>query len=53
MFSYTGLSPEQCTWLKVEKHLYLLQSGRISLCGINPDNIDYVARAIHAAVTQG
>ena len=35
-----------------EKHIYLLKSGRISMCGVTPANIDYVAQSIHQAVTQ-
>ena len=35
MFSYTGLSQEECIFLKEEKHLYLLKSGRISMCGVS------------------
>ena len=35
-----------------EKHLYLLRSGRISMCGVTPSNIDYVAASINEAVTQ-
>ena len=50
MFSYTGLSEEMCGFLKQEKHLYLLKSGRISLCGVTSSNVDYVAKAIHEAV---
>ena len=34
MFSYTGLTQEMCVFLKQEKHLYLLKSGRISMCGV-------------------
>jgi len=52
MFSYTGLNKEQCIWLKEEKSLYLLKSGRVSMCGVTPDNIDYVAEAINAAVVK-
>jgi len=52
MFSYTGLSPEMCEFLKLEKHLYLLKSGRISMCGLNNGNLDYVAEAINAAVVK-
>jgi len=52
MFSYTGLSPAQSEWLIKEKHIYLLKSGRISMCGVTPANIDYVASSIHQAVTQ-
>ena len=50
MFSYTGLTEEMCVFLKEEKHLYLLKSGRISMCGVTTANVDYVAKAIHAAV---
>jgi len=52
MFSYVGLSEEQCIFLQKEKHLYLLKSSRISMCGVTPGNIDYVAKAIHEAVTK-
>merc|ERR1712227_848564 len=52
MFSYTGLSPAQSEFLIKEKHIYLLRSGRISMCGLTPANIDYVASSIHQAVTQ-
>ena len=52
MFSYTGLSPAQSEWLVKERHIYLLRSGRISMCGLTPANIDYVAQSIHQAVTQ-
>jgi len=50
MFSYTGLSPEQSQFLISSKHIYLLKSGRISMCGLTPSNIDYVARSVHEAV---
>ena len=52
MFSFTGLSPEMCEFLVKEKHIYLLKSGRVSMCGVTPGNIDYVAESIHAAVTK-
>jgi len=52
MFSYTGLSQEMCVFLKQEKHLYLLKSGRISMCGLTTKNVDYVAKAINEAVTK-
>ena len=47
MFAYTGLSPEQCDKLKNEYHIYLIRNGRISIPGLNPSNIDYVAKAFH------
>jgi len=52
MFSYTGLNQQQCEYLIKEKHIYLLKSGRISMCGVTPGNIDYVAESIHEAVTK-
>ena len=52
MFSFTGLTPEMCAFLINEKHIYLLKNGRISMCGIFPKNIDYVAESIHEAVTK-
>merc|ERR1712107_949393 len=51
MFSYTGLNPTQVDFLVQEKHIYLLRSGRISMCGVTPGNIEYVASSIHEAVT--
>lgn len=51
MFSYTGLSLAQVEYLISEYHIYLLSSGRINMCGLNESNVDYVANAIHAAVT--
>lgn len=51
MFSYTGLNENQVAFLIKEYHIYLLKTGRINMCGLNTGNIDYVANAIHAAVT--
>ncbi|KAJ5771817.1 hypothetical protein N7520_002346 [Penicillium odoratum] len=46
MFSYTGLRKEQVYRLRDEFHVYLLPSGRMSLCGLNDGNVQYVAYAI-------
>jgi len=46
MFSYTGLSEKQCDWLKNERSLYLMKSGRINMCAITKKNVDYVAISI-------
>lgn len=51
MFSYTGLSRAQVEYLVNNHHIYLLSSGRINMCGLNESNVEYVAKAIHAAVT--
>lgn len=46
MFSYTGLGKDHVARLKDEFHVYLLPSGRISVCGLNDGNVQYVAHAI-------
>jgi len=48
MFSYTGLTPEQCDKITKEHHVYLTRNGRISLAGVNSKNVAYLANAIHA-----
>ena len=50
MFSYLGLSPEQCTTLVKKHHIYLTQSARISVSGLNTHNLRYVAQAISSVV---
>ena len=50
MFSYTGLSAEQCTILTEEYAIYLLKSGRISIAGLNHGNVQYVVDAIDDVV---
>lgn len=46
MFSYTGLSPAQVDRLREESAIYLLQSGRICLAGLNTRNVERVADAL-------
>ncbi|KAJ5663068.1 hypothetical protein N7507_003799, partial [Penicillium longicatenatum] len=50
MFSYVGLSVEQVTLLRDEFHVYLQESGRISIAGLNRFNIDHTARSISAVI---
>ncbi|XP_038599998.1 aspartate aminotransferase, cytoplasmic [Tachyglossus aculeatus] len=52
MFSFTGLNPNQVEYMIKEKHIYLLPSGRINMCGLTTKNLDYVATSIHEAVTK-
>ncbi|KAM8924855.1 aspartate aminotransferase, cytoplasmic [Pelodytes ibericus] len=49
MFSFTGLNPKQVEYLIKEKHIYLMASGRINMCGVTTKNIDYVAQSIYEA----
>lgn len=50
MFSYTGLNANQVKYLVNEFHIYLPDDGRISLAGLNTENVEYVAGAINKAV---
>ncbi|PWA25654.1 hypothetical protein CCH79_00001642 [Gambusia affinis] len=52
MFSFTGLNSKQVEYMVKEKHIYLMASGRINMCGLTSKNIDYVAESIHEAVTK-
>lgn len=52
LFSYTGLNLKQVEYLIQEYHIYLLKSGRINVCGLNPSNVQYVARAINDAMNK-
>jgi len=50
MFSYTGLTPEQCDIIIKKYHIYLLRNGRISMTGITSKNVAYLARAMKDAI---
>ncbi|CAH1176032.1 unnamed protein product [Phaedon cochleariae] len=51
MFSYTGLSEVQSLHMVKKHHIYMLKSGRISMCGLTPQNVEYVAKAINETVS--
>lgn len=51
MFCYTGLTEHQVDDLQHKYHVYMTRDGRISLAGVNPSNVEYLARAIHAVTT--
>lgn len=46
MFSYTGLNIEQVSQLRRECGIYLIDSGRMCLAGLNERNVKVVAEAI-------
>lgn len=52
MFSYTGLSPEQIVRLREEFGVYMLDSGRISVSGLNTANVEYYAQSLAAVVSK-
>ena len=46
MFSFLGLSPDQARRLRQEHSVYMLDSSRINVAGVNAGNIDYLAAAV-------
>jgi len=46
MFSYSGLNAEQVGTLREKNSIYMLDSGRMSLCGINRHNVERLCDAI-------
>lgn len=50
MFSFTGLSPDQCQALITDHSVYLVGNGRISIAGITPTNVAHLAYAIDHVV---
>jgi len=48
MFSYTGFSQHQVETLRNEHAIYLINSGRMCLAGLNEHNVERVAKAFAA-----
>ncbi|KRW99469.1 Pyridoxal phosphate-dependent transferase [Pseudocohnilembus persalinus] len=48
MFAYTGLHEQHCSKLTDDFHIYLMKSGRISVAGVNQNNVKYLAESIHS-----
>ena len=48
MFSYTGLTAPQVLRLRAEHHVYMLESGRLSMAGVTSKNVEPLAAAIAA-----
>ncbi|EKM97325.1 aromatic amino acid aminotransferase [Stutzerimonas degradans] len=46
MFSYTGLTAAQVRRLRAEHSVYLVESGRASVAGLDAERLDALARAI-------
>ena len=47
-----SLPAKQVAFMIKERHVYLMASGRINMCGLTTKNIDYVAESIYEAVTK-
>ena len=50
MFSFTGFTPEQIERLEKEFGIYAVKNGRICLCGLNAQNVQYVAESFAAVL---
>lgn len=50
MFSFSGLTKEQVHKLRDEYSIYIVDSGRINVAGINQANVDRLTEAIAAVV---
>lgn len=46
MFSYSGLTPMQVDWLKQNKAIYIVGSGRINVAGMTESNLPILCEAI-------
>jgi aspartate aminotransferase len=46
MFSFLGLRPEQAQLLRSEYSVYMLDSSRISVAGVNARNLDYIVESV-------
>jgi aspartate/tyrosine/aromatic aminotransferase len=46
LFSFLGINPEQVQYLRKEKAIYMPNSGRINIAGLNTQNISDVAEAL-------
>lgn len=52
LWSRLVLAELQSTKLVNDYHIYLLKSGRISMCGLNERNVKYVAQAMNDVITK-
>lgn len=48
---FFSVPENQVKYLIREHHIYLLSTGRINMCGLNENNVKYVAKGIWLAVT--
>jgi aspartate/tyrosine/aromatic aminotransferase len=46
MFSFLGLTPDQVDSLRQRDSIYMVGSSRVNVAGLNPDNIDYMCKAV-------
>jgi aspartate aminotransferase len=52
MFAFTGMNKDMVNELREKYAIYMTMDGRISIAGLNTNNVDYIAEAFHK-VTDG
>jgi len=50
MFSFSGLTKEQVLTLREQYSIYIVDSGRINVAGMTPDNMDRLCEAIKSVL---
>ena len=50
MFCFLGISPTQVDALRQDFGVYIVNSSRINIAGVTPDNVDYLAASIAAVL---
>ncbi|KAG5895415.1 hypothetical protein JTB14_029426 [Gonioctena quinquepunctata] len=50
MFCYTGLTKLQSQHMLKKHHIYMVRSGNINITGLTPQNVEYIAKALHDTV---
>jgi aspartate aminotransferase len=50
LFSFLGITREQVVRLREEFHVYMIESSRINIAGVNHANVDYIADSIVAVL---
>jgi aspartate aminotransferase len=48
MFSFLGLEREKIVRLREEFHVYIVESSRVNVAGVNSGNVDYIVDSISA-----
>ncbi|MCU0858625.1 MAG: aspartate/tyrosine/aromatic aminotransferase [Pontiellaceae bacterium] len=52
MFSFSGLSKDQVSFLRQEKAIYIVGSGRINVAGLTHGNMGYICDAVAEAMNR-
>ena len=52
MFSFTELNEDQVRRLREKFHVYMTKNGRISMAGLNTNNVEYFAKAVDSVVRE-